>query len=100
MLRIDLYTLTEAAQTVRQYNDVDLLVEEGQWAINGPEKVLAEFEMTLAMELGGTDREQIRNEYVDIVDMRRVVQSFNGEPQWVYDMEVIGDLKAHEIRQL
>jgi hypothetical protein len=102
MIRIDMSAIAEAAQTVRNYNDVTVLVEEGQWQIIGEPKVLAEFEMTLAVELAGGkgDMEDVRNEYADILDVRREGQSYLGEPTWTYEMEVIGDIKAHEIRQL
>ncbi|QFG12163.1 Hypothetical Protein OBI_RACECAR_35 [Arthrobacter phage Racecar] len=106
MLRINMSAIEGAAQTVRQYNDVTVLVEEGQWQIIGEPKVLAEFEMTLAVELANKgfqhklDMEDVRNEYVDLLDVRREGQSYLGEPTWFYDMEVIGDIKAHEIREL
>jgi hypothetical protein len=106
MLRIDLSSIEEAARIVRQYNDVSVVVEEGEWQIIGEPKVLAEFEMTLAVELANKgfqhklDMEDVRNEYADLLDVRQERQSYLGELTWAYGMEVIGDLEAHEIRSI
>lgn len=106
MLRINMSDIAEAAQTVQKYSDLTVLVEEGEFQAIGEAKVLAEFELWLALELASVnfqtplDPEDVRTAFVDLVEIREERSSYLNEPNWVYRVEVIGDLKAHEIRQL
>jgi hypothetical protein len=106
MLRIQLSDIAEATQKINRYADVTVLVEEGEFQIIGEPKVLAEFELILAMEVAFVnfqtplDPEDVRTAFVDLVELREERSSYLNEPNWVYTVEVLGDLEAHEIRQL
>lgn len=106
MLRIQLSDIAEAAQKINRYADVTVLAEEGEFQVIGEPKILAEFELMLAMEIAYVnfqtplDPEDVRTAFVDLVELRQESKSYLDEPTWTYMVEVLGDLEAHEIRQL
>lgn len=103
---ISLYNIEQAIESVRKYSDIEASVEEGSFTVTGAPVVLAEFEMALAIELarpnyGEPLRElPIRNFFVDLVEARKEVGATTDEALWKYETEVIGDIKAHEVRTL
>jgi hypothetical protein len=105
-MQISLSHIESAVKIIRKHNDIEAYAEEGRFYVTGSLTVLSEFEMNLAIELAKVnfqtplDLELVRNWFVDIVDYRVESEAGEGERTWTYDVEVLGDIKAHEIRDV
>jgi hypothetical protein len=98
-----------AVEAIRQHSDIEATVEEGTFYVQGTPQVLAEFELCLALELAKPlvgERElqpvRIRNYFVDLLEHRHEALPSGSvdERQWLYQIDVTDELRAHEVISL
>jgi hypothetical protein len=104
---ITLATIAAAFKAVSQHCDINGGTEEGQFYVEGSPAVLTEFELCLALELARPNYGErmnetaVRNYFVDLVELRKESGHASTDDRvWTYNVEVLGDIKAHEIRLL